>query len=185
MPYIGGRRNMLSANLLGTAQPLAAHRVVARHGGSVDDTGEIIHCVTRAELERIPRVVRQMVGRYRFSRPKIRQFERAARRSQRRRYPDDWVFQGVDGDRATFDTGLDFTECGIVKYLHAQGADELAPFMCDLDYVVAEAVGYGLRRTKTLAWGCDRCDFRLSKNGVTSAPWPPAFVERTCGQPRP
>ncbi len=76
------------------------------------------------------------------------------------------------------------TECGIVKYLHAQGADELCPYGCDLDYVMFEAMGIGLRRTKTLAWGCDRCDFRLSKHGVTSAPWPPEFVERTCGQPQ-
>jgi len=39
-----------------------------------------------------------------------------------------------------------------------------------------------MQRTKTLAWGCDRCDFRYSKHGVTSAGWPPEFVERTCGQ---
>ena len=83
-----------------------------------------------------------------------------------------------------FDDCIDITECGVVKYLDAQGADELGPYICDIDYVGAEAMGIGLRRTKTLAWGCDRCDFRLSKHEVTSAPWPPEFVERTCGQPQ-
>ena len=184
VPYIGGRRNMLSDTLMGTAQPLAVHRVVSRHGGGVEDTGEMLHRVIRAEMERIPKVLRHLIGRYRFSRLKIRQFERAARRSQARRYPGDWVFQVVEGDGNTFDTGIDHTECGIVKFLHAQGADELTPYICDLDYVLAEAMGYGLRRTKTLAWGCDRCDFRLSKHGATSAPWPPRFVERTCGEPQ-
>lgn len=93
------------------------------------------------------------------------------------------MFERIDGDGESFDFGIDMTECGIVKFLHAQGADELCPYLCDLDYVMFEAMGIGLRRTKTLGWGCDRCDFRLSKHGVTSAPWPPLFVERTCGQP--
>ncbi len=68
-----------------------------------------------------------------------------------------------------------------MKYLHAQGADELTPYLCDWDYIMAETVGVQLRRTKTLAWGCDRCDFHMTKNGTTTAPWPPPFVERTCG----
>jgi hypothetical protein len=183
VPYIGGRRNMLSGTLIGTAQPLAVYRVVARHGGTAEDTGEVLHRVMRTQLERIPKTLRHLMGRYRFSRPRLRRFRRAARRSQSRRYPGDWVFEVVEGDGKSFDTGVDHTECGIVKFLHDQGADELTPFLCDLDYLGAEAMGYGLRRTKTLAWGCDRCDFRLTKNGTTSAPWPPQFVERTCGGP--
>ena len=91
----------------------------------------------------------------------------------------------IEGDGTTFDTGVDHTECGIVKYLRAEGADELCPYICELDYLLTEVMRYGLTRTKTLSWGCDRCDFRLSRGGVTSAPWPPRFVEQTCGQPQP
>jgi hypothetical protein len=184
IPYIGGRRNRLSQTLMGTAQSLAVYRVMVRHGGGVEDTGELLNRVIRTETERVPKLLRHLVGRYRFSRLSILQYERAARRSQARRYPGDWVFEVIEGDGTTFDTGIDHTECGIVKFLHAQGADELTPFICDLDYVLAEAMGYGLRRTKTLSWGCDRCDFRYSKHGATSAPWPPQFVEQTCGQPQ-
>lgn len=36
-------------------------------------------------------------------------------------------------------------------------------------------------RTETLAWGCDRCDFRFRTPGETTAPWPPVFAERHCG----
>jgi len=183
VPSIGGRKNMLSGTLIGTAQPLAVFRVVIRHGGTAEETGGLLRREIETQLGRIPRALRHAMGRYRFSRLKIRQFERAARRSQTRRYPDDWVFEVVEGDGETFDTGVDHIECGIVKFLHAHDADELTPYICDLDYVLAEAMGYGLRRTKTLAWGCDRCDFRLTKNGATSPPWPPQFVERTCGEP--
>lgn len=183
VPYIGGRRNMYSRTLMGTPQPLAVHRVLARHGGTVSDTGEILHRWMRERLERVPRPVRHLIGRYRFSKVKIRQYERTARRSQKRRYAGDWVLEIVDADAEAFDTGFDITECGIAKFLHDQDADELTPYICDLDHVLAQAMGYGLERTRTLSWGCDRCDFRLTKNGETSAPWPPQFVEATCGEP--
>lgn len=94
------------------------------------------------------------------------------------------MFEFVEGDGETFDFGIDFTECAYQKFLHAQGADELTPYGCDCDYAIAEVMGYELRRTKTLAWGCDRCDFRIYLDGETSAPWPPSFVEQTCGQPQ-
>lgn len=183
VPYIGGRRNMYSRTLMGTPQPLALHRVVVRHGGTVSDTGEFLHRWMRERLERVPRVLRHLMGRYRFSRAKIRQYERTARRSHKRRYAGDWVLETVDADGKAFDTGFDITECGIAKFLHDQDADELTPYICDLDHLLAEAMGYGLERTRTLSWGCDRCDFRLTKDGETSAPWPPQFIEATCGEP--
>lgn len=185
LPYIGGRRNINSGHLSFSAWALATYRVLVRHDGSLEDAAGLIRQVVRAEIERMPRSVRALYVSYRFSRLHQWKLERAARRSQDRRYPGDWVFERIDGDGETFDFGIDMTECGIVKFLHAQEADELCPYLCDVDYVMVEAMGYGLRRSKTLAWGCDRCDFRPFKQGVTSAPWPPEFVERTCGQPQP
>ena len=185
VPYIGGWRNSHSGNLSFAAWALAMYRVVVRHGGSLEDTGELLHRTAQAVADRVPRVVRHTFGRYRFTRLNRWWEQRAARKSQARRYPGDWVFEQIGGDGETFDFGRDTTECGTVKYLHTQEADELGPYVCDLDYVITKAMGYGLQRTKTLAWGCDRCDFRYSKHGVTSAPWPPEFAEQTCGKPQP
>lgn len=184
VPYIGGWRNSHSGNLTFTARALALHRVVVRHGGSVEDSGWLLRRMMETEMERIPRVVRHGVGRFRFTRLGKWREEAAARKSQARQYPGDWVVERVDGDGKTFDFGIDNTECGNVKFLDAQEADELCPYICDLEYVYIKAMGYGVRRTKTLGWGCDRCDFRFSKHGVTSAPWPPEFAERTCGEPQ-
>jgi hypothetical protein len=178
-----GRWNGNNFALTGAARFLAGYRVILRHGGTVEDAGELIHRMTRAEFERIPPPVRSAFGWMRFNGLRLRLLARAARRSQARRYPDDWVFEFVDGGGEDFDFGVDFTECGVVKFLDAQGAGELTPYGCDIDYIMAEMMGIGLRRTKTLAWGCDRCDFRMTKNATTSAPWPPRFIERTCGEP--
>jgi hypothetical protein len=180
VPYIGGRRNMFADHLTMAPYALAIYRVVVGHGGSLVDTGELMHQIARVEFGRVPRVLRPWMARVAYRR---RRLKAAARWSQARRYPEDFVFEFVEGDGETFDFGIDFTECAYQKYLHAHGADELTPYGCDCDYVMAELMGIGMQRTKTLAWGCDRCDFRFSKTGVTSAPWPPKFVERTCGEP--
>lgn len=182
VPDIGGRRNPQSQALVLAPWALALYRVLARHGGSVEDAGEVIHDVMRRRVGRIPRALRHRMGKRSFRADRA---ARNARWSQQHRYPDDFRYEVVDGAGQPFDYGVDFTQCAIVRYLHAQGADELTPYLCDLDYVMASAMGVGLVRTKTLAWGCDRCDFRFTVPGRTAAPWPPRFRERTCGLPVP
>jgi hypothetical protein len=178
VPYIGGRRNPWNSNLAGAPMALAGYRVVLRHGGSAQDAGEMVVSYAHRMIERVPRRLRsQLLG------PRRSRAEKEAHWSQQRRYPEDWVAEVVDGTGQPFDFGMDVTECAIVKFMHAQGADEFTPYLCHLDYVMAEAIGTGLTRTQNLAWGCDRCDFRMRAAGTTTAAWPPDFPERTCGRP--
>ena len=86
----------------------------------------------------------------------------------------------VVGDGQAFNFGINYTECAIVKFMEAQNAKELTPYLCNTDYVGSKAMGTGLRRTMTLAWGCEKCDFRYIKGGETQDVWPPKFVERHC-----
>jgi len=145
VPYIGGRQNPLTGPLVQSAGALALYRVMLKHGGTLEDTGELLHRLFRGQIQRFPRMLRPWVKRYMFSGLRRRQALKEANRSQARRYPGDWVFERVDGDGSSFDQGRDYTECGIVKFLHAQGADELCPYLCDLDWVTAEVFGYGFR----------------------------------------
>jgi hypothetical protein len=183
IPDIGGRRNPHTMGLKGAVQGLAVYRVVLRHGGTVEDTGWLFHHWQRAELERVPRFLRHWAGRHRMLVGKSpRAFQRWVHWSQERRYPEDTVAVWIDAEGEPFDYGVDVTECAPLKYLQAQGAAELLPYMCELDYILAEMMGFEIRRTKTLAWGCDRCDHRWVAGGSTTAPWPPRFVERSCGR---
>ena len=181
-PRIGRDGSPAAGNLRGAIAGLAVYRVVQRHGGTVEDAGGLFHEVSHVRLERLPKAARAGMRWYWFSGLRRRRWERGAQRSQARRYPGDWVLEMIPADGKDFDIGYDITECGIVKYLHAHGADEFTPYLCDVDYVAAERLGYRLQRTKTLAWGCDRCDFRFSRRGHSTATWPPRFVERSCGQ---
>lgn len=79
----------------------------------------------------------------------------------------------VEGDGQTFDWGADYIECGIVKFIHSQGADELTPWLCRVDYATFGALGIGFKRTMTLAEGYEKCDFRFKKGFETPSGWPP------------
>jgi hypothetical protein len=83
-----------------------------------------------------------------------------------------YVFDYVPGDGVTFDYGVDYTECGTVKFLREQGAPELAPYLCPADILYSQALGWGLKRTTTLAERAERCDFRFKKDGETQVAVP-------------
>jgi hypothetical protein len=99
--------------------------------------------------------------------------------SQKRRYPDDFVFSYVAGDGKEFDYGTDFTECAVCKFFHKQGADEITPYICLSDFPMSRAAGGGLRRTTTLAGGAERCDFRYKRGREAQRGWPPAFLKKS------
>jgi len=178
IPYIGGKENSLTPTLIQSAWALALYRVVQRRGGMLEETGELICRGAETMFNRYPAFLRHLIGRFAFSKWRVRKMQRAARRSQKREYPGDWVWEVIEGNGETFDGGMDYTECGIVKFFHVQGADELTPYLCNLDYVAFRALGLGLKRTKILGHGCD---FRIIKGGETPPAWPPTFPEEDCG----
>jgi len=91
-----------------------------------------------------------------------------ATESQKRKYPESFIMTYVKGNGQDFDYGVDYTECAICKFLSAQNALELAPYMCDTDKIGSEMLGWGLTRTMTLAKGGEKCDFRFKKGGKTN-----------------
>lgn len=162
IPYIGGDENHLTMNLYMTAAMLAMYQSLRARGESVAEAARLIYLGTSSFYSGFPsRLLLRWQGRKQFSRKRIDQRKHDAAVSQQRRYPDDWVFNIVEGDGQTFQWGMDYTECGIVKYLSRQDAPELAPYLCWIDYPVFAAMRVKLIRTETLAQGGQKCDFRF------------------------
>jgi hypothetical protein len=164
IPYIGGGENILTENLYLSAAMLAMYQSLQVRGKTVEETARLIYLGTSSLYKGVPfKWLLRWQGRQLFSRKRIDQRRHAAAVSQERRYPGDWVFEIVHGDGQTFEFGVDYTECGIVKYLTRQGAPELAPYLCWLDYPMCAAMQVKLIRTETVAQGCERCNFRFSR----------------------
>lgn len=164
IPNVGGKKNRLYSYLIQSAWALSLYRVLKNKNKPLDDINTIIQNTLRTSLYRIPKPIRHLIGKIRLSDRNIKKMKRAALQSQERKHSEDWVWQVIDGDGETFDLGIDYTECALVKFMHKQKADDLTSFLCETDYMVYEAFGIHLNRTKTLATGCDKCNFRLKLN---------------------
>lgn len=161
-PYIGGRANRLSRNLYLTVPLLALHRVLRARGKPVEQIARIIYRGTEAAYGNpLYAALLRMQGALLFTRFRRGRLRREAAQRQRRRYPGDWVMEVVEGD--DFELGVDYTECGIVKYVRAQGSPELAPYLCLLDYPMCDRMHVNLERAATIAEGAERCTFRFHR----------------------
>jgi len=167
IPYIGNKKPFTQW-LLATAQFLAMYRVFKRHGKSVEEAGRIGYEISDQMLNAYPKFMLRFFGRTIFSKKRLGNARMYAEESQKRKYPGDYVFKFVEGDNENFDFGIDYAECASQKFLAAQGAIELAPYICATDILQSERFGWGLTRTMTLAEGAEKCDFRFKKGGKTN-----------------
>jgi len=166
IPYIGEKSPMLIF-LLPTSRWLAVYRALQKRGAIVEDGGRLIYEMMEAETKAIPRPVRRLMGYLWFSPLFLRRVRKRAAESHKRQYPGGYVFTYIEGDGKDFDWGIDYLECSSCKLLKAQDAMELAPYICAVDKVSSELLGWGLTRTMTLAEGFEKCDFRFKKGGET------------------
>lgn len=166
IPYVGQNR-ILVQFITATTQSLAIYRVLNSHGKTVEEAGKLYYLICEAVLNSYPRIVHRLIGNLSFSKIYLAALKNVALESQKRLYPGGYVFSFVDGDGREFDYGVDYSECGACKFLSKQGAAEFAPYICTADIIYSELFGWGLTRTKTIAEGFEKCDFRFKKGGKT------------------
>ncbi|HNY22946.1 MAG TPA: L-2-amino-thiazoline-4-carboxylic acid hydrolase [Treponemataceae bacterium] len=163
IPYIGGDKNPMTEDIEQAAMALALYRVQKRHGRTTQEIGEIITGSIQREIEGYPKWLRHIVGGKFFTEKYKREQCDNCAESQKREWAGNWVSFYVEGDGTAFDYGFDHAECGIVKYLTVNGASDIIPYLCSLDFIYSDAFDEGLTRTTTLAENGPRCDFRYKR----------------------
>lgn len=166
IPYIGDNYLLLSFFFPSTRY-LAVYRALQRQGRTLEDAGRVVFMIGREEARAMPYVVRWIMEYVWFSSLFRRLLNKRGIRTQQRRYTGDFVMTYVESDGQEFDYGVDYTECAHCKFLRAENALELAPYVCATDKPISELMGWGLTRTTTLAEGSPKCDFRFKKGGQT------------------
>ncbi|NCF67683.1 MAG: methyltransferase domain-containing protein [Chloroflexi bacterium] len=173
LPYIGGKKNPLTFNLVSTAWFLALYRALQEQGKDGDELGLLVLDLYQAWMDSFPAWYLRLRGWWAFSAITMRQWARRSELSQEQRYPGNWVFSFVPKNGHDF--GVDYTECGIHKFCQEQNTKELMPYLCSVDFIMSERMGLGLERTMTLAEGSPRCDFRFKHRRPTV--WPLGLQE--------
>lgn len=101
-------------------------------------------------------------GKNCFDQKEIDKYVKGSIRSQKRKYPMDWVFD-FSYDLSVPEYYVTHRECGVCKIGQQENLQFLIPHMCVMDYPTIEYKGGKLIRTKTLGNGDDCCDFHVVK----------------------
>lgn len=171
IPFIG--TNALSLSFfLPTTRYLAMYRALQKQGRTVEDVGRLAYLIGTEEAKAIPNIVQRFMEHLWFSPLVEWVIKKRNIRTQQAKYPGESVLHYVKGDGGEFDYGVDYTECAVCKFLRAENAFELTPYACAIDKPVSELLGWGLTRSRTLAEGFPKCEFRFKRGGETRVPVP-------------
>jgi hypothetical protein len=169
LPYIGGKKNMSTFNIIEGAWMLAIIFPLEQEGLSVREIGKIMYEILKTYFESTP-LANWLNGKLMWSKFMIKR--KKCGKTTFKQYSGGWVEEFVEGDGKSFDYGLTITECGLCKLYKQYKAEQYVPYLCLTDYPLFRAYGIGFTRTQTIANGAPMCDFRFKKGGKTPEGWP-------------
>lgn len=180
IPYIGGQKNSFTTLLIGGISNLAMFRTLENEGFTYSDIGEFYY-EYRDIYNKIRKNTLKKIGKdptnYPFESEYIDYVKKLCEETQKRKYPDDWIGDYIEGDGNSFEWGFNFHQCGIHKVFKRLGAEKYVAFLCLSDFSEANILGFGFKRTRTLGNGSPLCDHRYVKNYKTPRAWPPDNIE--------
>ncbi len=152
-------------------------------GQDIAEAGAVCEAATRRTMH-APGPIRWIITRVFFSRWNRSRLARAAAKTQRAPIQG-WVYTYVDGDGESSDFGLNCTRCGAVELASRAGAPEFAPYLCLGDTLLGDFLGWGIRRSETLAHGGKHCDFSFKRGGLTQITVPGWLRRKSAVEPEP
>ena len=168
VPDIGGARNVYQTVMTANGWIVALHCAMRARSLSAKDSIRVCHEALDAWLRRLPDWLLRAIGRLMLSPPARWYFERQARRSQQRRYAEDFVWRVERG--AAGELSLVFEECAVNKWYEALGVHELAPYCNVADVTYSRLMGMGVDASQTIGQGCVRCALRYQHGRATVVP---------------
>lgn len=177
LPYIGGKKNSSTANLVVGALMLAIIRPLERAGLTTREIGKVVYEIFELFFESRPRLARWLMGKLMTSKFFMKKKKKQIEKAVFRKYPGAFVTEFVEGNDENFDFGFDVIECAIHKFYKEQEAEKYIPYLCLGDYPTFRSLGIGFTRTQTIGNGAPLCDFRFKKGGATPRGWPPDNLE--------
>ena len=96
-PYIGGDENLMTRHLVRSATSLMLYKAMKALGKTAEEVGKIVYDAVVVSVSQIPSLPGPELSAAYMAGEKER-----ARRSQERRYSEDWVWEFVEGDGVEF-----------------------------------------------------------------------------------
>ena len=167
IPYIlGWRSRFLNTFLLITAQELAAYKALTKLGKSSEEVWALCHKALRLRTAMIPFYKKWLLRKFMFS-SFVKKIFAIRVKQQLKPYFGDFQVEYLVGRGEDFDLGVNYLKCGHQSFAMKHGGEKFAPYICMSDIALSDAMGWGLKRTQSLADGCAYCDFRFKEGAST------------------
>jgi len=167
LPYVGGMKNYYTPIIVLNGTIIAMFRAMKETDKTAADVIRIWAEAADDLFAKIPAWMAHLGGQVLLSKPVIKSFRKQTIMSQERRFPEDWVYELLDGDGDKYDVGFEFSECAVIKLYQAMDTMELAPYCNFADVTYSHYLGIGLDASETLGMGCDHCRMLFKKGGET------------------
>ena len=174
LPYIGGLRNYYTPIIIVNGWFVCAYKAMHAAGMEDDVTGYVISEATDELFDHVPGFLEKRIKDIVFSRFFKRYITRQAAKSQKQKYPDDWLytvnFLKWGKKSEVREVEMKFKECGVHKYYDKEGCENLKQYcnFCDPQYSIRYDLG--LDASHTMAQGYEICKLVFNNKRRTVMP---------------
>jgi len=167
-PRFPGRFNLFNAVVGYGALIVSLFRALRADGIGAEESAGVLYDVAERSFRPLPRPARWVARKLVFSPLFLRLAQTSARRVHD--HPGGWAIDYRKGDGRTSDWCFECSRCGMVEYLRAHGAAELAPFCNYVDYLQSRAFGLGMQNPANIGQGDAVCREHFREGRETPVP---------------
>ncbi|MBW1813983.1 MAG: L-2-amino-thiazoline-4-carboxylic acid hydrolase [Deltaproteobacteria bacterium] len=170
LPYVGGRKNAYTRIIIVNGGIIAVYKVMKEKGKTIEETLAVACGISEKLFESFPKWILKLGGWFMLG-PLSRQYlKKQAAQSQKLQYSEDWVYTFVDSKGKDFDSGLDFSECAVIKLYDKMGLQDLKPYCNFFDVIMGKHMNMGCIIGPHLGSGGEICSFRYQRGRPTPIP---------------
>ena len=173
-PYIGGDKSSGTRNLTGAYVYVALGVVCTQYGMSLERWGYLITLAYARFFEKIPKVIRKLGGKA-FHSPRL--VNTLLKKKDAKNAANAQVYPGsfetkTQPPTAEYSAIYHNLVCPLANFAKEYGYMAYMPYICNLDYVMFEAMEVPFYREKTCAAGDEYCDFKMKPGAPIVPAWP-------------
>ncbi len=150
--------------LAGAINVMVLFKLLSEKNISPEEIKSLSDKILKLEIDRFPVLARRVSTWFLFTSVAARMTRHYADRSNK---ADERQFklQYVDTGENSF--GMNITQCAICRLAGRHDMSSMVPYICSIDGMLSEMLGWGLKRTQTIAGGAEHCDFVFRKGAPT------------------
>ena len=150
--------------LTGAINVMTLFKLLAEKNVSSEEIRSLSDKILKMEIERFPAIARRASTWFLFTDFAARITRHYADKSQT---SDDKQFKLAYVDTGKNSFGMNITQCAICRLAGRHDMSAMMPYICSIDGMLSEMLGWGLKRTQTIAGGAKHCDFVFRKGAST------------------